>query len=392
VSPEPRQILSVRARVTYPGFRLDFSHDFVLAGVTALFGPSGAGKSTLLRILAGLEPGADGSIRFDGETWLDGTAGNSVPAHRRGVGYVFQDARLFSHLDVTGNLRFACRRAASSRAGAGFDEVVQALDLGPLLTRATGSLSGGERQRVAIGRALLSRPRLLLLDEPLAAMDAALKGEILPYIEALPEAFGVPAIYVSHSVDEVARLADRMVVMAAGTVAASGGAVEVLERPDLQHLTGHFEAGAVIDARVVAHDREFCLTTVEFCGQPILMPMIDLPLGEILRLRIRARDVSLATRRPEAVSTRNIIEGVVTEIIEESGTAFAEAFVDAGGGLLRARLTRRAVADLGLVKGTSILALVKSVSFDRRALARQRPTAGRTFRPPRGSRPAAQKT
>ncbi len=365
-------MLSVDARVSYPGFDLAFAHDFLLAGVTALFGPSGAGKSTVLRILAGLEAGASGRICFNGETWLDTEAGRAVPAHRRGVGYVFQDARLFSHLDVRDNLRFASRRARRADGGAGFEEVVEALDLGPLLARGTEALSGGERQRVAIGRALLTRPRLLLLDEPLAAMDAARKGEILPYIETLPEAFGIPAIYVSHSVDEVARLADRMVVMAAGRVAAFGAAVEVLERPDLQHLTGHFEAGAVIDARVVAHDREFHLTRVEFCGQPILMPMVELRLGEIIRLRIRARDVALATRRPEAVSVRNVVEGVLTSLIEEPDTAFAEAFIDAGGGLLRARITRKAVADLGLTQGARVFALVKSVSFDRRALTRGR--------------------
>lgn len=385
MSGETPPTLSVRAQVSYPGFELDFCCDFLLAGVTALFGPSGAGKSTVLRILAGLEPGASGRIRYDGQTWLDTGSGRLVPAHRRGVGYVFQDARLFSHLDVLGNLRFAHRRAGRSGKGAGFDNVVEALDLGSLLARSTDSLSGGERQRVAIGRALLTRPRLLLLDEPLAAMDAARKGEILPYIEALPEEFGIPAIYVSHSIDEVARLADRMVVMADGKVAACGDAVEVLERPDLQHITGHFEAGAVIDARVVEHDPEFQLTRVEFCGQDILMPMAELPLGEVIRLRIRARDVSLATQRPESLSTRNIIQGVLTDIVKEPETAFAEAFVDAGGGLLRARLTRRAVADLGLVQGDRVFALVKSVSFDRRALARSRREAAsgkRTSRRP----------
>lgn len=364
--------LSVRAQVHYPDFDLDFGYDFLLNGVTALFGPSGAGKSTVLRILAGLEPAAGGRIQYDDETWLDSDAGVAVPAHHRGVGYVFQDARLFSHLDVHGNLCFAHRRAARSGNGAGFDDVVESLDLGSLLARSTDSLSGGERQRVAIGRALLTRPRLLLLDEPLAAMDAARKGEILPYIEALPGEFGIPAIYVSHSVDEVARLADRMVVMDDGKIAASGDAIEVLERPDLQHVTGHFEAGAVIDVRVLGHDPEFQLTRVEFCGQGILMPMVELPIGEVIRLRIRARDVTLTKRRPEELSTRNVIEGVLTQILEEPQTAFAEAFIDAGGGLLRARLTRKAVADLGLARGAKVFALVKSVSFDRRALARSR--------------------
>jgi molybdate transport system ATP-binding protein len=365
--------LSVTTRIGFRNFSLDFSHVFRMTGVTALFGPSGAGKSTLLRILAGLEDGAAGRIEFDGEVWLDSEAGRSVPAHRRGVGYVFQDARLFTHLDVRQNLLFAHRRANDSGNGAEFTEVVEALDLEPLLERETERLSGGERQRVAIGRALLTRPRLLLLDEPLAAMDAARKGEILPYIERLHGEFGIPAIYVSHSVDEVARLADRMVVMTAGRVVASGAAVEILERPDLQDITGHFEAGAIIDATVIHHDCDFRLTRVEFCGQPILMPMVDLPIGDVVRLRIRARDVALATRRPESVSVRNVIEGALTKVIEEKDTAFAEAFVDAGGGLLRARISRKAVADLGLKPGLRVFALVKSVSFDRRALSRKGP-------------------
>jgi molybdate transport system ATP-binding protein len=363
----------VTTRIGFRNFSLDFSHVFRMTGVTALFGPSGAGKSTLLRILAGLEDGAAGRIEFDGEVWLDSEAGRSVPAHRRGVGYVFQDARLFTHLDVRQNLLFAHRRANDSGNGAEFTEVVEALDLEPLLERETERLSGGERQRVAIGRALLTRPRLLLLDEPLAAMDAARKGEILPYIERLHGEFGIPAIYVSHSVDEVARLADRMVVMTAGRVVASGAAVEILERPDLQDITGHFEAGAIIDATVIHHDCDFRLTRVEFCGQPILMPMVDLPIGDVVRLRIRARDVALATRRPESVSVRNVIEGALTKVIEEKDTAFAEAFVDAGGGLLRARISRKAVADLGLKPGLRVFALVKSVSFDRRALSRKGP-------------------
>jgi len=369
VSAERTAELSVETRVAYPGFELNFAHDFRLTGVTAVFGPSGAGKSTLLRVLAGLEPEATGRIDFDGETWLDTAVGRYVPAHRRGIGYVFQDARLFTHLDVRNNLLFAHRRADGRNDGAGFSDVIEALDLAPLLDRRTDALSGGERQRVAIGRALLTRPRLLLLDEPLAAMDAARKGEILPYIERLPEEFEIPAIYVSHSVDEVARLADGMVVMSGGRVAAAGPAVSVLERPDLQHLTGHFEAGAVIDARIIGHDADFRLTRIEFCGQTILMPMIDLPPDSIVRLRIRARDVALATQRPGALSVRNVLEGLITEIVEEPDTAFAEVFVDAGGGLLRARITRKSVSDLGLRSGMPVFALIKGVSFDRRALA-----------------------
>jgi len=363
--------LDVEVRVAFKSFALDLTQRFDLDGITALFGPSGSGKSTLLRAISGLERGAEGRVAFAGETWLDSATGRFVPAHRRGVGYVFQDARLFPHLSVAGNLRYASRRAtaASASAGADFDSVVATLDLAPLLDRRPDNLSGGERQRVAIGRTLLSRPRLLLMDEPLASLDLPRKAEILAYVERLPAAFGVPVIYVTHAIDEVARLARRMVVLAEGRAVAAGPVSELLERLDLQPATGRFEAGVVLRARVVAHDRAWHLTRLEHHGQTIEMPQVDLPLGSEVPLRVRARDVALATERPWGLSIRNVLAGRVVEIRAEPDTAFAETLVDIGGGRLRARITRASVAALDLAPGRPVFALVKSIAFDRRIMA-----------------------
>ncbi len=360
--------LAIDTRIAFEKFDLDLSHCFALEGITALFGPSGCGKSTLLRIIAGLQHDARGRIAFADEAWHDDTSRTFVPAHKRGVGYVFQDTRLFPHLSVKGNLRYADKRSAGLKSPIDFAHVVTALDLSDLLTRHPASLSGGEKQRVAIGRTLLTRPRLLLMDEPLAALDIQRKAEILPYIERLPGAFGVPVIYVTHAIDEVARLAQRMVVLNAGRKVADGPVTDVLERLDLQPATGRFEAGVVLTARIVGHDAAFRLTRLDHHGQSIDMPMVDLPIGSEVRLRVRARDVSLAIERPKGISVRNILEGSIVQIEEEPETAFAETLVDIGGGRLRARITRAAVAELSLAPGMPVFALVKSIAFDRRAL------------------------
>ncbi|MEM1382236.1 MAG: molybdenum ABC transporter ATP-binding protein [Pseudomonadota bacterium] len=353
-------------RLGFPAFDLDIDLDLPAEGVAALFGPSGEGKTTVLRVLAGLEPRAQGRIAFAGEVWQDSAAGFFKPPHRRGVAMVFQDAQLFPHLSVAGNLRFAARRAP--RGGLTTEAVVEALELGPLLDRGSQTLSGGERQRVAMARALLTHPRLILFDEPLSAIDAGRKGAILPYIDRVTRGFGVPAIYVSHALEEVARLADRMAVLRKGRVIAAGPTGEILERLDLQPLTGRFEAGVILDAVVEEQDPTFRLTRLSVAGQTVLMPGLDLAPGMAVRLRVRARDVALATRRPEGVSIRNILSGQVTRVAEEPATAFAEVFVDLGGPQLRARVTRAAIAELGLAPGLTVFALVKSVSFDRRRI------------------------
>ncbi len=360
--------LEIDIRLGLPDFTLEVAHSFALKGITALFGPSGCGKSTLLRVIAGFERGASGRVALGGEVWQDRR--RFVLPHRRGVGYVFQDTRLFAHLDVAGNLRYAERRAPLG--GIARSDVIEALDLGPLLRRRPVRLSGGERQRVAIGRTLLSHPRLLLMDEPLAALDGHRKHDLMPYIARLPGAFGVPILYVTHSIDEVTRLADDIVALSEGRLLAAGEVAATLERLDLPPVSGRFEAGSLIQARVKGVDRKFMLTLLDVAGQEMVMPGMAVPEGADLRLRVRARDVSLARRRPEEISIRNILAGRVAEIASEPTTAFAEVLVDIGGGQhLRARLTRASVSDLDLAPGAEVFVLVKSVAFDRRALPRE---------------------
>ncbi len=356
--------ISFDLHLRLPGFELHAQHEGDVDGVTALFGPSGSGKSTLLRCIAGLEPAVTGHLRLEDDVWLGAPRAQPLPAHERGVGFVFQDARLFPHLSALGNLRYAEKRSAHvSSSRIAFDDVVQALDLTPLLERRPATLSGGERQRVAIGRALLTRPRLLLLDEPMSALDAARKAEILPYLERLPATFGVPALYVTHDIDEVARLASHMMMLAQGRVIASGPIQDVMERADLQQVTGRFEAGVVLTTHVLRHDSTYCLTHLDHHGQAIAVPQLTADIGSAVRVRIRARDVALATRRPEGSSIRNVLAGVLIEIQSDPTTPFAETLLDIGGARLRARVTREAVAELGLAEGMQVFALVKSIAL-----------------------------
>ncbi|MAU52037.1 MAG: molybdenum ABC transporter ATP-binding protein [Roseovarius sp.] len=362
--------LSADLRVRHPGFTLEVSHVFPGQGITALFGPSSCGKSTLLRVVAGFERGATGRVAFGEEIWLDGR--RFLPPHRRGVGYVFQDARLFPHLSVRGNLDYAHGRAAARAARYSYGDVLDALDLGPLLARRVTDLSGGETQRVAIGRTLLARPRLLLMDEPLAALDTRRKGAIMPYIRRLPEVFGVPVIYVTHALEEVTQLCDRIVALSEGRIVAAGGVAETLERLDLAEVQGRFEAGAILTGRIVAQDRALHLSRVDLGGVQVEVPQIALAKGAQVRLRVRARDVALALERPRGLSMRNCLEARLMSITPEPATAFAEVLLDVAGQHLRARITRAAVADLGLAGGQAVLALIKAVSFDRQALPRDR--------------------
>jgi molybdate transport system ATP-binding protein len=361
------EVLDFDVALKLGDFSLEIADQVPLDGITALLGPSGCGKTTLLRILAGLEGGGTGHVAIDGDTWLDSARGVFVAPHRRGVGHVFQDARLFPHLSVMGNLHYADRRSRRAGNAVAFNDVVEALDLSPLLARWPASLSGGERQRVAIARAVLSRPRILLMDEPLSALDMRRKASILPYIELLPQRFSIPIVYVTHAVEEASRLASRMIVMDEGRKLAAGPVRALLERLDLQPATGHFEAGVVLDATVTDHDPQFHLTHLDCHGQAIAMPQVDLDIGATARIRIRARDVALARSRPQDISIRNVLEGRISEIAEEKDTAFAETLVDIGGAGVRARITRASVADLRLKPGEPVYALVKSISFDRRA-------------------------
>lgn len=351
--------LHIKTDLELDAFALNVDHIFDFDGISALFGPSGSGKTTLLRIIAGLQA-ATGLVKFGDHHWLDGS--KSVAPHLRDVSYVFQDARLFPHLDVRGNISFA-------RPKAPIDDVVDALDLGALLPRRVHDLSGGERQRVALGRALIAAPKLLLLDEPLGALDRRRKLEILPYIDRLATEFKVPTLFVSHSIEEVSRLASHVTLLEAGRVVASGPVDEMQERADFQILTGRFEAGSTVRAEVVEHHLDPHLTEMRVSGQPIVMPMLEgLAIGQRVPLRLRARDVAIALEPVPGISIRNQLKGVIVEIQEESASAFAEVLVDIGGSRIRARLTRAAISDLGLRNGLEVVALIKSVAFDRRGL------------------------
>jgi molybdate transport system ATP-binding protein len=343
------------------GFRLSASDSRELSGVTALFGPSGSGKTTLLRCLAGLEPECRGQVHFAGQAWQNDS--ERLPTHRRGVSLVFQDTRLFPHLDVAGNLRYAERRASGAR-GADFNAVVQQLDLASLLDRQPMSLSGGEKQRVAIGRSLLARPRLLLMDEPLAALDLARRAELLPYLESLPRSFDVPILYVTHALDEAARLAGQMMVIADGRIQAGGPTADMLERLDLASLAGPAETGVLLAGRVTEVNADYSLSRLEISGQALSVPVSNIPLGSELRLRVRARDVAIATQRPEHLSIRNVLSARILEIELSGDTPYAEVLLDLGGAHLRARLTRASVDELGLERGQVVFALIKSIAID----------------------------
>lgn len=362
-------IIDAEFRGKLGAFTLDVAFRVPARGVTALFGPSGCGKTTILRCLAGLTR-LGGRLAVDGEVWQDDAAGHFLPAHRRPVGYVFQEASLFPHMSVRRNLRFGAERSPAPDQGLVLDEVAALLGIGHLLDRSPVALSGGERQRVAVGRALLSRPRILLMDEPLSALDRMTKDEILPYLDALHETLSIPILYVSHDISEVARLADHMILLGRGRKVADGPLAEILERLDLQPATGRFEASVLVTAKVVGRDEAFRLTLLDLGGETLTMPSIDAPVGEEVRLRIRARDVALATVRPTGISMRNILAGTIAAIAEEPETAYAEVLVDVGGARIRSRVTRAAVAELELRAGRPVFALIKSITFERRSIVR----------------------
>ncbi len=334
-------------------------------GVTSLFGQSGSGKSTITNMIAGLLRPDEGRISVDGEVLFDSRGGIDVPVRRRRIGHVFQDARLFPHLTVKSNLTFA-RWAGGRQDSRSLDEVVELLGIDHLLDRKPGTLSGGERQRVAIGRALLSAPRLLLMDEPLASLDQGRKSDILPYLDRLRSEAGIPIIYVSHSMEEVARLSQTLVIVSDGKTIAHGPVADILARVDLGRATGRHEASALLEGRISQVDRAWGLSTVDLGeGQTMQVPGLETATGEAIRLRIRARDVALALDRPTGISIRNALAGTVKAITDEKGP-YTEILCKVGRQNLRARLTRASAAELGLHPGKSVFLLIKSVAIDRR--------------------------
>ncbi|MCB1883970.1 MAG: molybdenum ABC transporter ATP-binding protein [Geminicoccaceae bacterium] len=338
------------------------------AGITALFGHSGAGKTTLVAMIGGLLRPRRGRIALNGRVLFDAARGIDLPARRRRIGHVFQEGRLFPHFSAGGNLLYGARLAPVPPSKARIGEVVALLGVGPLLKRRPNSLSGGEAQRIAIGRALLSQPDALVLDEPLAGLDHARKQEILPYLEGLRTQAGLPILYVSHAIDEVARLARDMVLLSGGRVAATGPVETVLGRLDLRPMTGRFEAGSILEGRLAAHDPEDHLSEVALGGQRLVLPLVDAPLGATVRLRVRARDVALALSRPEGISIQNVLKGRIADL-RTAGPGLVELNLLVEGQTLSARLTVRAARALDLKPGLEAFALVKTMALDRSGIA-----------------------
>ncbi len=353
--------LSVRLRHDFPTTRMDMAFEVPSPGITVLFGPSGAGKTTVILAAAGLLRPDLCRIEVDGQVLADTAAGLWLPPEKRRAGLVFQDARLFPHMSVATNLRFGMRRAPPGTIR--FDDVVDLLGVAALLERRPATLSGGERQRVAIGRALLAQPHLLLMDEPLASLDSARKAEILPYLTRLKTALRLPVLYVTHDLDEVTRLADSLVLIEAGRVGAFGPVADVAARADLP-LARRDDAAGLLHCRVAAHDAARQLTCLDAGGVSFLVPLLDTPIGGASRIRIPAREVILAGRAPDSISLHNIISGTVRRITADPSRRAVMVEIALPDGALLARVTPDAIARLALVPGGPVLALIKSTSIE----------------------------
>jgi len=365
-------MIDVTVRKQLGAFVLDADFRAPGRGITALFGRSGAGKTTIINLVAGILAPDAGRIAIGADVFFDAATRVALPPNERRVGFVFQDARLFPHLSVERNLRYGLRRTRTTDSPIAFDTVVDVLGVGQLLPRLPHTLSGGERQRVALGRAMLAQPRLLLLDEPLASLDAPRKAEILPYIERLRDEFRLPMIYVSHSLDEVIRLADHLLVVSDGRIAASGPLVDVVSRLDLQPLLGRFEAGSVVDCTVASHDGHYLLTTLQFDSGRLRVPLVDRPVGAAIRVRLRARDISVAVSEPRDLSISNALAGTISAFAERDGV-FVDVTISVGATTIRALVSRESRDRLGLAVGQSVWALIKTVALDNRSLGFLRP-------------------
>ena len=341
------------------GFAIDAGFDLHGARVTALFGPSGAGKSTIIAAIAGLFRPDSGRICIAGKTLVDTQTGIFLPPHVRGIGVMFQDLRLFPHLSVESNLLYGWRRASPKPDRSIVSEVFDLLGLSRLLDRMPHHLSGGERSRVALGRALLMGPRALLLDEPLASLDAARKADILPYLEKVVREARIPMLYVSHALDEIARLADRMVVLNHGRVMAEGSLFDVTARLEL-FSSGHLIPGTVMRGRVIRHDDAHDLTEIALGGQIVIVPRVGYATGDEVRLRIDAEDVMISLARLERVSANNVLSATVADI-RESGP-HADIQLDLAGAQMVARITRRSLERLALQPRQPVFAVIKSVT------------------------------
>lgn len=357
--------LAVDIEQPFGAFRLKAAFSSA-APVVALFGPSGAGKTSIVNAIAGIAKPVRGTITFNDTIFFDSTAGIFLPPEKRHIGCVFQDGLLFPHLRVEQNLFYGKPRDLPHQTSAFIDErkVIALLGLENLLTRMPATLSGGERQRVAIGRALFTQPRLLLLDEPLASLDNQRKVEILQYIARLRDEFHIPIVLVSHAVEEVVHLADTVVLLDDGTVKATGNVTDILNRGDLIPALEQYEAATVVDAQVIGPIADGSLTRLGFRGGELAVPSVNTPPGTPIRVRIRARDVVLATHEPQFISINNILPGTLLAISGEPGP-LADVRIAVGDIVLIARITRASIGRLALHPGQTVYALVKAVSFDR---------------------------
>ena len=340
-------------------FSLDVDLSLPSSGVTSLFGPSGCGKTTLIRAIAGLDRHPDGFLKVGDETWQD--RNHFLPVHQRPLGYVFQESSLFEHLNVMRNLKYGVKRVEKGGRNVSLDKAIDLLEIGGLLERMPNTLSGGERQRVAIARALAVSPKLLLLDEPLAAVDVTRKHEIIPYIESLHRELDIPTIHVSHLPEEVARLADHLILMDGGRVIASGDVHDVFTRLDLPLAHG-FDAASIIEAEVTGHDEDYQLTRLAFAGGAIMMTRLALSVGQSARLRLAARDVSLTLEHQSNTSILNIIP-VTVDAIELTGDAQVTVRLLATGQPILACITRKSADQLDLKPGKQVFAQIKSIAL-----------------------------
>lgn len=358
--------LEARLHGAVGAFSLDADLAAPAGEITSVFGPSGSGKTTLLRAVAGLTR-LGGAVRFGGTAWQDDGSRQFLPAHRRPVGFVFQQPALFPHLSVAGNLAYAERRADPARRGLfRFDDLVESLALGPLLDRAPRNLSGGERQRAAFGRAVLTAPSVLLLDEPFSALDRPARARLLPFVRSLARERGLCALHVSHDPGEVVRLADRLLLLRAGRVEAGGPAAAMLARLEDESAALGGGRAATVLARVAAGPGRSGLLELDLAGQRLLMPAPSPPPreGESVRLRVPAREVALARKRPEAISVRNILSGRVAAVRPDPSGPFTEVSVEVGEARLESRITDDAAAELALEPGTPVFALLRGASLE----------------------------
>ena len=339
-------------------FRLKTKFDADI-GITAIFGSSGAGKSTLVNLIAGLVKPKSGHIKIFNKVVFDSKQKINVPVHKRGIGFVFQDSRLFPHMKVEANLKYSNRFGRRGHLSS-FSEIVDILDLGQILQRLPGNLSGGEKQRVAIGRALLSNPKILILDEPLTGLDEGLRSEVIPYLEFLRDHSKLPILYISHSQSEVARLSDKIVVLENGNILEHGETLQILSSFKVAKKLGLRDLSSFIEATVSTHASDG-ITELDFSGSKLFLPQIDVPVGSKIYLRVLAKDVTLAIKKPEKISALNIIKGKVDEIVMGNGPG-ALISLNVGGHKLVTRITQRSLIAMNLKLGQTCFAFLKTVS------------------------------